>query len=201
MSVLINFKICDNAKECNGIEMCPTGAIFWDEKNKTISYDESKCNKCGVCDNGCPEGAIHFAKTKEDYERIKKEIDDDPRTTNDLFIDRYGAQPVRPAFQEDCSDFQSKIVESNKLACVELYNLDEAECLIKSIPIKTIFKDVDVKYRKIEDSKREIANKYNVKELPALLFFKREKMIGKIEGYYENENKQELINKINELIK
>ena len=39
MSVLINFKICDNAKECGGIEVCPTGALSWDEENETIKID------------------------------------------------------------------------------------------------------------------------------------------------------------------
>lgn len=35
MAVLVNFKICDNAKECGGIEVCPTGALSWDEENET----------------------------------------------------------------------------------------------------------------------------------------------------------------------
>ena len=39
MAVLINFKICDNAKECNGIEVCPTGALSWDKKNQNL-YDK-----------------------------------------------------------------------------------------------------------------------------------------------------------------
>ena len=34
MSVLINFKICDNAEVCGGIEVCPTGALSWDEENE-----------------------------------------------------------------------------------------------------------------------------------------------------------------------
>ena len=27
MAVLVNFKICDNAKECGGIEVCQTGGF------------------------------------------------------------------------------------------------------------------------------------------------------------------------------
>ena len=38
MKALINFKICDNAKECSGISVCPTGAM---------SFDEEKCTNCG----------------------------------------------------------------------------------------------------------------------------------------------------------
>lgn len=30
MPVLINFKICDNAKDCSGIAVCPTGALSWE---------------------------------------------------------------------------------------------------------------------------------------------------------------------------
>lgn len=42
MAVLVNFKICDNAKECSGIEVCPTQALSWDEKEETIVIDNNK---------------------------------------------------------------------------------------------------------------------------------------------------------------
>ena len=80
MSVLINFKICDNAKECGGIEVCSTGALSWDDKKETIVIDNTKCISCGLCEKACPIGAITVAKTEEEYEKIKKKIDDDPRT-------------------------------------------------------------------------------------------------------------------------
>ena len=32
MAVLVNFKICDNAKECGGITVCPTGALSYDDE-------------------------------------------------------------------------------------------------------------------------------------------------------------------------
>jgi len=50
-------------------------------------------------------GAIRFARNKEEYKRIKKEIDEDPRKVSDLFVDRYGAVPVHPAFLIDESKF------------------------------------------------------------------------------------------------
>lgn len=43
MSVLVNFKICDNAKECGGILTCPTGALSWDEEKETININNEKC--------------------------------------------------------------------------------------------------------------------------------------------------------------
>jgi NAD-dependent dihydropyrimidine dehydrogenase PreA subunit len=48
MAVLVNFKICDNAKECGGIEVCPTGALSWDEENETIKIETT--NKALVKD-------------------------------------------------------------------------------------------------------------------------------------------------------
>ncbi|RLG13363.1 MAG: hypothetical protein DRN66_04295 [Candidatus Nanohalarchaeota archaeon] len=65
MPVLINFKICDNAKECNGIDICPTEALFWGEKNNTIIIENSKCISCGKCEKACLVNAINVAKTKE----------------------------------------------------------------------------------------------------------------------------------------
>ena len=88
MAVLINFKICDNAKECNGIAVCPSGALSWDEKKKTIFIDNSKCTSCGKCEKACMVNAIKVAKTKKEYDKFKKEIDGDDRTTSDLLVDR-----------------------------------------------------------------------------------------------------------------
>lgn len=43
--------------------------------------------------------------------------------------------------------------------------------------------------------------KYEIKELPSLLIFKSEKMIGKVDGYYSNEEKEQLFEKIKGIIK
>jgi len=40
MAVLINFKICDNSKDCSGIRVCPMKAFFWDEKRKTVAVEK-----------------------------------------------------------------------------------------------------------------------------------------------------------------
>lgn len=197
MAVLINFKICDNSKDCSGIEVCPTGAFYWDEKKKTIAVDNTKCINCGQCEKACPVGAIRVAKTEEEYKRIKKEIDEDQRKVSDLFIDRYGAEPMLPAFQIPKSKFKIQILESTKLAVVELFSRESIQCLLYSIPIKELFKNFDIKYRKIEVKNNDsLLKKYQVGELPALLFFKNGKLVGKIEGYYDFMRKKEFKEKI-----
>ena len=50
MSVLVNFKICDNAKECGGVEVCPVGAFSWNDEEETIVLDNEKCISCGLCE-------------------------------------------------------------------------------------------------------------------------------------------------------
>ena len=45
----------------------------------------------------------------ERHEKTKKEIDEDPRTTKDLFVDRYGAAPLSDFFTTTEDDLKNKI--------------------------------------------------------------------------------------------
>ncbi|PIU69173.1 hypothetical protein COS81_01070 [candidate division WWE3 bacterium CG06_land_8_20_14_3_00_42_16] len=200
MPVLINFKICDNSKDCSGIEICPSGAFFWDEKKKTIAVDNARCLNCGKCEKACPVGAIRVARTAEEYQKIKKEIEEDPRKVSDLFIDRYGAEPVDQAFSIPQSKFEIQIIESTKLAAVELFDDGSIMCLLKSIPVKELFKDLDIKYRKIKVESGKLLKRYKIQKLPVLLFFRKRKMIGKIEGYFNLEHKKDLIDAVNTVV-
>lgn len=203
MPVIINFKICDNAEACNAINVCPTGAFHWNEEKKTLEIDKEKCIDCGLCatsERSCQVGAIRYAKTLEDLERIKEEIDKDPRTISDLQADRYGATPINMPFS--CTEEElDSVLTTSKLCMVEVYIEDTIECLIKSIPIKEIMKELgDSVYRKVELKTEEFKKKYDIKELPSLLFFKEGKLLGKIEGYYTVDQKEELIDKIKNII-
>ncbi len=201
MSVLINFKICDNSKDCNGPKVCPKGAFYWDEKRKTIAVDNEKCISCGLCEKSCPVGAIRVAKTKKEFKKIKKEIDEDSRKISDLFVDRYGAAPVSSVFQIPQSKFDIQILESTKLTVVEFFSQSSIKCLLYSIPIKSLFEGVNLKYCKIKVKEKDfILKKYKVAELPALLFFKNGKLIGKIEGRYGFGQMKELLKGIKEII-
>jgi NAD-dependent dihydropyrimidine dehydrogenase PreA subunit len=201
MPVLINFKICDNSKDCNGIQVCPTHTIYWDEKNKTLKIDNSKCISCGKCEESCPVDAIRLSRNEKEYKKIKKEIDEDPRKVSDLFVDRYGATSVSPAFLISPDKFEIQILESTKPAVVEIFKNSSIKCLLNSIPIKNVL-DFDVKFRKIDVSDDDtLIKKYNVKELPALLFFKNGKLIGMIEGYYNVGKENELKKRVSDIIK
>ena len=201
MAVLVNFKICDNAKECGGVAVCPTGALSWDEDKETIVIDNDKCISCGLCEKECPIGAIRVAKDEKEYNKIKDEIDKDDRTTKDLFVDRYGAVPLSEFFMIEAKDIDDKINNTN-ITLIECYNDDSIQCLLKSIPVRELSIDLpkDTLFYKV-DSDDEICNKYNLKELPALLIFKKGKLFGKIEGYYTADHKEEVIKKINDIVK
>ena len=56
-------------------------------------------------------------------------------------------------------------------------------------------------YRKVEIKTDALMEKYQIEKLPALLIFKDNNLLGKIEGYYSIEQKEDLINEIKELIK
>ena len=201
MPVIINFKVCDNAEACNGIRVCPVGAFNWNAEKKTLEIDNDKCINCGKCatsEESCNVGAIRFAKDDEEFQKIKKEIEEDPRTIKDLMVDRYGAQPINMPFY--CKENQlAKVTSTKRPILIEVFKEETEECLIKSIPIKDIFNGLnipDLTYRKLEVETDEFMKRYDIKELPSILIFKSGKLIGKIDGYYSNEDKDILIEKI-----
>ena len=201
MPVLINFKICDNSKDCNGIAVCPTHTIIWNEKKKVIEIDNLKCISCGKCEESCPVNAIRVARNEQEYKKIKKEIEEDPRKVSDLFVDRYGAASVSPAFLITPDKFEVQILESTKPAVVEFFKNSSIKCLLHSIPIKELL-NIDVKYRKVDLSNDDsLLEKYKINQVPSLLFFKNGKLIGKIEGYYKIGNMKDLKKKVEDIIK
>lgn len=198
MPSIINFKICDNSNQCDALAACPTKAISWNETKKTIEIDESKCTSCGLCAKACTAGAVSVA-TGVEFEKIKKEIDQDSRRTSDLFIERYGASSMDPTALVSPAFLQSQI--DKKLTLVaEIFDNDLAMCLVKSIPIKDIFKNKILYYKINIKFGPNLIKDYKIKTLPCLLLFKNGQLTGKIEGYYGLDKKKELFSIVSSLV-
>lgn len=201
MAVLINFKICDNAKECGGIQACQTGALSWDEKNKKILIDNSKCTSCMKCVEECPSNAIHVAKNDSEYKKIEKEIKEDTRKASDLFVDKYGAQPIDKDSLLEEENFKDFITNSNNKNLVEFFSQDTIQCLLRSNNIRRLIPNKNIFFKKVEIKSPKLLKEYSISKLPCLLVFDKGVFLGKIEGFYGVDKAEELRNKITNLIK
>ncbi|MCL2629784.1 MAG: 4Fe-4S dicluster domain-containing protein [Alphaproteobacteria bacterium] len=92
--IIINPKVCDLSPICGGVAVCPTQALQYDKAARKINFDESKCVGCGACVAECPAAALSLARNAEEERQIMAEIDADPRTVEELFVDRYGSTTV-----------------------------------------------------------------------------------------------------------
>jgi len=200
MKALINFKICDNAKECGGVAICPIHAMHFDEEKNTIVVEDT-CISCGLCEAECPVGAIMVAKDEGQYNKYLTDIKNDPRTIKDLFVDRYGAASLSDFFVINGNEFQDKI-KLKGITLIEIFNNDVAECLLKSIPIKEITDNIngEVNYYKLDISSNEF-NLYDVNDYPTLLVFRNGEYLNKIEGYYSINEKEKFESKLKDIIK
>lgn len=216
---MFNFKICDNAAECNGIPACPVKAIMWDEKQRTLAVDNSKCTSCGSCAKACPvPRAILVAKTKEEFEKIKEQVEDDPRTRPELLKDRYGIAPTDQNLVVTMKNFNEEVLETDRVVIVDFWDEPHMKCRIFSIPLESMIpkkvvleeitknqkklKDVKFKFRKIDAQKNpEIAKRYNVNIIPTLMLFFKGNSIGRIEGYYKIEDENKLKKQVEDIIK
>jgi len=200
MPVLLNFKICDNAKECSSIEVCPTKAIFWNDKTGKIDIDNEKCIGCEECVPACPVAAVRFAANDVQYAAIADEIAKDTRTLAQLFVDRYGAAPIKEEYQKAASDVPSYLASQKGVIFMELFNPETVACLLESIPIKDVLKDRHaVSYIKVE-SDQDFAAQYGAGQLPSLIVFSNGDAIGKIEGHYGVLQTKELRQKLNGIL-
>lgn len=178
MAVLLNYKICDNAAECGGIEVCPTGALFWNEANEKIEMDNNLCISCRNCVTECPVGAIQVATTDEEYESIKMDIDNDHRNVEELFVERYGAMPIDEDSVID-EDQIATVINTESLVFVERFQDSSIQCLLHSIPMAIILERYGGRYVK-QQIHNNIEGKY-----PCLVIYRNGKMMGRVDGYYE----------------
>jgi ferredoxin len=190
MPVYVDFNKCDNAKECSGIAVCPTGALYYKDG---IKVDNSKCTSCGLCEKECSVGALHVAKDDIELQKLKESLRTDEVKVKSLFVERYGAIPV-----EETSILEEDKVEGfviGKNIMIELFNEDDIKCLFGSIPSKEIMGDFE--YKKVEVKN----NLFDVKEFPTLLIFENGELKGKVEGYFSRVEKDIMLKKIKEMMK
>ncbi len=204
MAIKINFNICDNARECSGIASCPTGAIYWDEaalnllsENGSICIDNRKCIACGNCvgENGCPVGAIIFANSEEELERLTEGYETDLAQVERLFVERYGAAPIDLNLCKEHNELKEIIKDNHGIILVEEFADWSIQCLLSSIPVDTIIEEVkditgmnDIHYYRV-DMTGEIEEGT---ELPILSVYRECTRLCQIHGFFDNTQLDEM---------
>lgn len=49
---------CRHCEEAGCVSVCPTGAMYRDERTGTVLHNRDRCIGCGFCELACPFGAI-----------------------------------------------------------------------------------------------------------------------------------------------
>lgn len=194
MSVLINEKICDNAAECSGIEICPTGALFWDLDRRKIGVNNDLCISCHECTSACPVGAILVAANDEEFAQMRIDVENDTRTVEDLFVERYGAMPIDEELVLEDSDVDSVVNESS-LVFIEQFQDSSIQCLLHSIPAELLVNRYGCVYRKQQVSEEEEGTTY-----PQLLIYKDGALVGTIPGYFDDTQIETFAEQVDKII-
>ena len=202
--VIINRNICDNAAECSGIFVCPTGALYWDEDKEEIAYNPDICIDCGACADasagGCPIGAILWGCDDEDYSSKKISVDKETMTLDELEVERYGASPIEEPI--DATQVQEQLENSkSRTILLEFYSDETICCLLHSIRIEDIARHIggNVLHKKVCVSNVSECTVGKVSELPALVVLRDGKAIGTINGYYSDESKESLFEELSSI--
>lgn len=198
MPPIINFKICDNSEDCSAIHQCKHGAFGWDAKHKTLTINNKKCKECGECVGFCPVKAIRFASSKDEYKKIEREIEKDPRVITELFIDRYGAMPVDDAFVFELTPERfKKRINVQRPVIVEFNRRETTSCLLKSVPIADIQEQFHqhAAYAKFFIKEDEM-KQYGVTKTPCLRFYYNNQLVGQIDDYFEKDDKYTFLDQI-----
>lgn len=200
MPGVINYKICDLAPECGGIEVCPTGAFFWNKKTKRPEIDNSTCTSCGLCVGECPVKAIIIVQAEEEFKEVLKKIKNDPRSEEKLWRERLGCQPGRTpplATVVTPENFSREVARAKGWLALDVWSEETLDCRYHSV----IWEDLDladrIKLKKLDGGRYpKLARKLGVAEFPTLLFFQDGKEVGRREEYIYSKDKLGIVEQI-----
>jgi NAD-dependent dihydropyrimidine dehydrogenase PreA subunit len=199
MPIIINHNLCDEAPECGGIEVCPTGAFYYDKKRKRVAIDHSKCNECLKCTlpDACPVGCILYARDKKEEARIQKILNQNPRTTKWLWQERYGCQPGKtpPKAKILNKTNTNNILKQRGYKLIDIWHYDYLDCRAHSVLFKELLKGIKegINIYKLDAKKYpKFAKILKVNKFPTLLLYNDKKEIWRFEGLMKDKQKKEL---------
>lgn len=198
--ILFNYKICDRAPACGGVDVCPHHAIYYDEVQKKPVWDSTKCTFCLKCTlpSSCPVGAIMYVANDDQEKQVIDTINSDPRSQDWLWQDRYGVQPGPNAMIINLDDVNfDQIINSLNNKIIDIWHEDTLDCRLHSPLFSDILKNTNFIAYKLDAKKYpHLARKLTVSEFPSLLVFSQAKLIENKVGYL-NQND---VNNINQLL-
>ena len=213
MAIKLNFNICDNAPECSGIAVCPTGAIYWDEQalsplaeKGSLCVDNEKCISCANCvgEDGCPVGAIVFANSEDELEKLAEGCKTDLEKVEGLFVERYGAAAIDENLCISCDELETIIESSLGIILVEKFADWSIQCLLSSIPIDVIATEIktitgigDISFYRVDMT--ETVKEESV--LPTLDIYQRGKLLCHIQGFIDSTQMSDLRNRLLESLR
>ena len=138
---------------------------------------------------------VYVARTKEEELELIQAIEEDPRNSEDLFVDRYGADFINEDVMIEADMIESKINEEDCL--IEVLDENNIYCLLKSITYSEILENCNYTtyFRCLVEDLNQVT-KFGVSEFPSLLICKKGKVQKVISGYFEDSDKQELFKQL-----
>ena len=102
--------VCHQCEDAPCARACPTGALYFDEPNRRIGVDVSKCIGCKGCVMACPFGAVRVTSQKRPVMMGTVQVGTESKSfvlKCDLCVDRpegpacVGACPTNSLFELD----------------------------------------------------------------------------------------------------
>lgn len=210
MAIKLNFNICDNAPECSGIAVCPTGALYWDEQaisplaeKGCLCVNNEKCISCGNCvgEDGCPVGAIVFASSEDELEKLAEDCKTDLTKVESLFVERYGAAAIDKNLCISADKLEALIKNKSGITLVEKFADWSIQCLLSSIPIDIIATEIktitgidDISFYRVDMTEKVGEGS----GFPQLDIYREGKLLCNIQGFMDNTQVDELIERLQE---